>query len=216
MKKLSLAAAALVSSVVPAFAHHPLNGMPMETFTHGVLSGVGHPILGFDHLFFVIAVGIAAALSGRMLSGPLAFLAAMVAGVVLILNGVVLPYVEFAIALSLLAVGGVLAMGRQLPVSVLFGLFAVAGLFHGWAFGESIVGQEGGTALSVVAGYLIGLSAAQWIVAVLAGFAVTRIAGATTAQDIPGRLAGAAVAGIGGFLVLEALEGPALAALGLG
>jgi len=200
MKKLSLAAAALVSSVVPAFAHHPLNGMPMETFTHGVLSGVGHPILGFDHLFFVIAVGIAAALSGRMLSGPLAFL----------------PYVEFAIALSLLAVGGVLAMGRQLPVSALFGLFAVAGLFHGWAFGESIVGQEGGAALSVVAGYLIGLSAAQWIVAVLAGFAVTRIAGATTAQDIPGRLAGAAVAGIGGFLVLEALEGPALAALGLG
>lgn len=48
----------------PAFAHHPLNGAPMTTFADGLLSGVGHPVLGFDHLFFVIAVGVAAVLAG--------------------------------------------------------------------------------------------------------------------------------------------------------
>ena len=28
---------------------------------HGLLSGIGHPIIGFDHLAFVIAVGLIAA-----------------------------------------------------------------------------------------------------------------------------------------------------------
>ena len=56
------AALTLTFAAAPALAHHPLGGMPMETFTHGVLSGIGHPLLGFDHLFFVIAMGVAAAL----------------------------------------------------------------------------------------------------------------------------------------------------------
>ena len=43
-----------------AFAHHPLNGMPMETFLHGVLSGIGHPLLGSDHLAFILLVGLVA------------------------------------------------------------------------------------------------------------------------------------------------------------
>ena len=37
MKKLLTAAFALAAT--PALAHHPLAGAPMETFTHGVLSG---------------------------------------------------------------------------------------------------------------------------------------------------------------------------------
>jgi len=57
IKGISLFGASLIAS--PAMAHHPLNGMPMETFAHGLLSGVGHPLLGFDHLFFVIAMGAA-------------------------------------------------------------------------------------------------------------------------------------------------------------
>jgi urease accessory protein len=44
--------AALYSA--PAFAHPPLAGMPLQTFAHGIPSGVGHPLLGFDHLFFVM------------------------------------------------------------------------------------------------------------------------------------------------------------------
>ena len=67
MKKILWLAGAI--SVVPtlAVAHHPLGGMPMETFAHGVLSGIGHPVLGFDHLFFVALVGVAALYTGRKL-----------------------------------------------------------------------------------------------------------------------------------------------------
>jgi len=38
----------------PAFAPHSLAGMALQTFAHGILSGVGHPVPGFDHLFFVM------------------------------------------------------------------------------------------------------------------------------------------------------------------
>ena len=47
MKKL-ITAAGLSLAATPALAHHPLNGMPMETFAHGLLSGVGHPLLAQD------------------------------------------------------------------------------------------------------------------------------------------------------------------------
>ncbi|HET7409424.1 MAG TPA: HupE/UreJ family protein, partial [Paracoccaceae bacterium] len=96
---LTAAAAALLAT--PALAHHPMGGAPMETFTDGLLSGVGHPILGFDHLFFIAAVGVAAAFTGRALTAPLGYIAGMLGGCVLIMAGVVLPAVEMVIALSL-------------------------------------------------------------------------------------------------------------------
>ena len=49
----------------PALAHHPLAGLPMETGAQGLLSGLAHPVLGFDHLFFVLAAGVATRLAGR-------------------------------------------------------------------------------------------------------------------------------------------------------
>lgn len=55
----------------------------METFTHGVLSGIGHPILGFDHLFFIALVGLAAIFTTRAMLAPLGFIAAMLAGTML-------------------------------------------------------------------------------------------------------------------------------------
>lgn len=55
---------ALLLSAGPALAHHPLAGLPMETGAQGLLSGLAHPVLGFDHLFFVLAVGVAAVLAG--------------------------------------------------------------------------------------------------------------------------------------------------------
>lgn len=209
-------AAALALTATPALAHHPLAGAPMETFAHGVLSGIGHPILGFDHLFFIIAVGIAAVCTGRALTAPLGYIAGMLGGVALILNGVALPAVELVIALSLLIAGAILMSGRGLALAASIGLFGLLGLFHGWAFGESLAAQEAGVGGGVIAGYLIGLAVTQWLIAVAAGYALRKIWGAVSADAIQSRLAGGVVAGVGAFLVLEAAEGAAFAALGLG
>ncbi len=212
----ALAAATVFGVLAPgtALAHHPLGGMPMQTFTDGLLSGIGHPLLGFDHLFFVIIVGVAALYTGRALLAPAAYIVAMLVGCFLMASGVGLPMKEFVIALSLLVVGGVVLSGHALGLTAAFVLFAGFGLFHGSAFGDSIAAQEAGAGMPVLIGYLIGLGVVQYAIAVGAGWIAGTFFKTTDAQDIQARLAGAVVAGIGLFLTLENVEGFVLGALG--
>jgi urease accessory protein len=219
MKRLSTAAAAALGATMaatPGLAHHPLAGAPMETLAQGLLSGLGHPVLGFDHLFFVAAVGVLAVFTGRAFLAPLGFIAGMLAGCVLIMAGVALPLVELAIAASLVILGAILMSGRALGLAPAMALFAGLGLFHGWAYGETITGQEGGMGAAVVAGYLIGLAAVQWAIAVAAGWAVSAGLKAASADALRARLAGGVVAGVGALLALEFAEGAAFAAMGIG
>ena len=160
MNRYLLATVVFAMSTVPAFAHHPLAGAPMETLTDGILSGVGHPLLGFDHLFFVIAVGIAALYTGRAKLATAAYIGAMLTGCLLMSFGVGLPVKESVIGMSLLVVGGILLSGRITGLTPTVGLFAVFGLFHGSAFGDTIAAQEAGASAAVLVGYLIGLGPA--------------------------------------------------------
>lgn len=214
MKTLARLSALAAFVATPAFAHHPLAGAPMETFTHGVLSGIGHPLLGFDHFFFVIAIGIAAAMIGRLTTAPLGYIAGMVGGIALVMNGVALPAVEFVIAGSLIVLGGLIASGMTLRSPLVLSLFVLAGLFHGWAFGGSIASQEAGIGGGVFVGYLLGLAVIQYAIAYVSGKLL--VTGAAAADSIRPRLAGAVVAGVGATFLLEGLEGAAFAALGLG
>ncbi|WP_108661259.1 HupE/UreJ family protein [Acuticoccus kandeliae] len=214
MKKLFPIATIAALAATPALAHHPLGGMPMVTFAHGLLSGVGHPILGFDHLFFVLAVGIAAAVAGRAFTAPLAYIAAMLGGVVVASLGAQIGIAEAVIAASLVIVGGALAMGRGLSPAVAMALFAGLGFFHGYAFGGTIAGQESVNA-SVFAGYLIGLGITQYVIAIGAGLVAMLVWNAAGRSTTSARIAGGVVAGVGAFLVLEQLEGAAFAALGI-
>ncbi|MFQ6547177.1 HupE/UreJ family protein [Aestuariibius sp. 2305UL40-4] len=206
-------AAALALTATPAFAHHPLNGLPMETFSHGLLSGVGHPILGFDHLFFIVAVGILASFTASRLTAPLAYILTMLAGCVFVSLGFQMPLTEGLIVLSLLTLGGILASGRMTGQTATLALFAAFGFVHGAAFGGTIAGQEGGAAATVFTGYLIGLAAIQYAIAIGAGWLARTLFGATDATATNARLIGAGIAGVGAFLALEIVEGPIVAAL---
>lgn len=214
MKKIIASAGALVALTTPALAHHPLGGMPMETFAHGVLSGIGHPVLGFDHLFFIALVGVAALFTGRRYAAPGAYIAAMLAGTLAMSMGLALPAVEIVIGLSLLALGAVVLSGRALGLLPALALFAGFGLFHGSAFGGTIAGQEGGAATAVLLGYLIGLGVVQYAIALAAGWVVGTALKAKDASAMPARLSGAVVAGVGMFLTLENAEGLVFAAMG--
>ena len=207
MKKVTLSLATLALTATPALAHHPLGGMPMETFAHGVLSGVGHPLLGFDHLFFIAIVGIAALYTGRALLAPGAYIAAMLVGCLMMSLGAGLPVKEAVIGLSLLVVGGVVLSGRALGMVPALVLFAAFGLFHGSAFGDSIAQQEAASGGQVLVGYLIGLGVTQYAIAVAAGWVAKNFWKATEATAMQARLAGAVVAGVGMYLTLENVEG---------
>ena len=200
MKKLSLAAAfALLST--SAFAHHPMGGKTPSTMTEGLLSGIGHPVLGLDHLAFVVAVGIAAVALGSRFVLPLFFIAATLAGTGLHLMAINLPLVEFVIAASVAAAGLLIASGKKLPLAVFAALFAVAGLFHGHAYGEAIFGAE----TTPVVAYLAGFGVTQYAISVVAGTVVYDLIGKAQSfvSNVPARVAGGMVAGAGLMLVGE-------------
>ncbi len=184
-----------------ATAHHPMGGATPSTFIEGLLSGFGHPIIGLDHFAFVIGVGLIALLIGRRFTLPLAFIGATIAGVVFHLAAISLPVVETVIALSVLLIGGLAISGSKVPVLVAAGLFAIAGLFHGFAYGEAIFGAETTPLLA----YSLGFAVIQYAIAVGVGFAVQGLADLTERAMANIRIAGGLVAGVGLVFVAESL-----------
>ena len=209
MKNFIRASAAVIALFTPtlAFAHHSLGGMPMVTFADGLLSGVGHPLLGFDHLFFVALVGIAAIYTKQRFTSPMVYIVAMLFGCYAMSTGIGLPAKEVIIGLFLLTLGAVVLPDKALSLLPAIAIFAGFGLFHGSAFGDALASQEAGIGGQVLIGYLLGLSAIQYAIALGAGWLVAKVLGALTAQAIQARLAGAVVAGVGLFLTLENVEG---------
>lgn len=203
MTKTLRLAAAFAALAAPVAAHHPLGGATPATFADGLLSGVGHPMLGIDHFAFIVAAGLIAAMLGRVVLAPLAFVAASAAGTLLTVTGVALPMVEPMVAGTATLAGALALRGRAIPLAAALALFGVAGLFHGWAFGEAVVGAE---ATPIVA-YLIGLAVTQWAIAVAAGLVAARLWREAGQGAMQTRLAGAVAAGIGFAFLFEVVEG---------
>jgi len=186
-----LALAALLLTAAPAAAHHVMDGGLPSTFAQGLLSGLGHPVIGLDHLAFLIAVGVAVGVGGLNLVLPVLFVAASAIGVAIHVNGFSLPGSELIVALSVVIVGALVASGRAVPLAAWGALFGLAGLTHGYAYGESIFGAEP----TPLGAYLLGLVVIQSLLAV--GVAMLwRKAGLNVSAVAP-RLAGAVVVGIG-------------------
>ena len=188
--KLLIVAVLLAVSVEPAAAHHVNNGMMPVTFTEGLLSGLGHPIIGLDHLAAMTAVGCLAAWQRR---GPLlivAYVLAMIVGAAAHVRGTSVFGAEIMVALSVLALG-VALLRSTMSVAALLALFVVAGCINGYALGESIVGAEP----APLSGYFIGLAAIQALVALVA-LAVVR-AVERKRPDLRVPLFGAVIVGIG-------------------
>jgi len=186
-----LALAALLLTAMPASAHHVMDGGLPSTFSQGFLSGLGHPVIGLDHLAFLIAVGVAVGVGGLNLGLPVLFVATSAIGVAAHVNGFSLPGSELIVASSVVIVGALVASGRALPLVAWGALFGLAGLAHGYAFGESIFGAEP----TPLGAYLLGLVVIQSVLTV--GVALLwRKADQTVSAAAP-RLAGAVVVGIG-------------------
>lgn len=201
------AALAVAGTAGPALAHHAMGGETPSTLGEGLLSGLAHPVIGFDHLAFVAAVGIAAAFTPRLWLSPLAFVATTLIGCFLVIGGIALPAVEFVVSASVLVVGACILSGRSIPSGVYAALFGVAGLFHGWAYGGSIVGAEA----TPLFAYLAGFATVQYAIAIGVALAVRSAvklqpAGPAMWQQAGPRLAGAVVAGVGLTFFLEAVE----------
>ena len=142
-------AISLVAVPGAALAH------PGHANVAGFSHGFAHPLGGLDHVLAMVAVGLyAALLGGRALWAlPAAFLVAMATGGALGAAGIAMPYVEVAIALSVVVLGLGVAARASIPTfaaTILVGLFAV---FHGHAHGAEMAIEAGGHAYA--AGFLL-------------------------------------------------------------
>ena len=155
LRQAAVAALALLLMASPAFAHHPFGMGDSSALTawQGLLSGLGHPLLGPDHLLFLLALGFVGL--QRPLRWVLPLLAIGLGGSLLSqfipLPDAVAPWAEALVSLSL-AVEGLIALSMA-PAAWLLPLFGL----HGFLLGSTIVGAEPSPLLS----YFLGLLLAQ-------------------------------------------------------
>ena len=170
IRRASIAAPAAYVFPTFAYAHHAMDNATPSTLFEGFVSGLAHPVIGPDHLLFVLAVG-AACYAFRLRAGTVAaFLAAALVGALAHLYSADAPYADAWVALSLIVAGALLLSGaRYLRGGVAAGVFALAGIAHGYAYAEAIVGAEA----TPLAAYLAGFTLVQLAI-ICGGYVVAR------------------------------------------
>ena len=145
----------LIAAFVAPLAAQAHPGHDGHDFGWDFSAGFGHPLLGWDHLLAMLAVGLWAAQLGgraRWLMAA-AFVVLMAAGAAAARSGLVIAGAEQIIATSVLILGLLVATAATLPLAAgaaLVGLFAA---FHGFAHGAEI--PAGSQALSYATGFIL-------------------------------------------------------------
>jgi urease accessory protein len=189
-----LAAFTAALAADPAFAHHVMGSRMPATSAEGLLSGLGHPVIGLDHLAALVGAGLVAARLRNGLILPALFVIAMAAGVAAHVAGFDLPYGEALVGLSVVGLGAAALVGERVPAGLAAGLFTFAGAVNGYALGESIAGAEP----TPLAAYLIGLVVIQTVIATGVALLARALLRRTPQPAAVGlRVAGAAVALVG-------------------
>src|SRR5438876_5599961 len=132
--RTGLTTAALTLIPTAAFAHPGIGD------AHGFVAGFAHPLGGLDHILAMVTVGIFAwQLGGRALwLVPASFVLAMAAGGALGMAGLAVPFVEVGIAVSVIVLGAMVALGTKAPLPIAMALAALFAVFHGHAHGSEM------------------------------------------------------------------------------
>jgi len=158
---LTLLAFAFIS--FPAEAHHPWESqMGNFNFLQGFASGLAHPILGFDHLLFLISVGLIGGVSLFTRVPLLLFvglLGTTFSQFIPIFSGAETVMGVSVVCASLVAFG-------RLPL-VLIPIFVFS---HGFVLGNSMIGAEPTPLIA----YSLGLLVIQTLIVYLGRFALKR------------------------------------------
>jgi len=189
--QMCLAAALLAVSSATAWAHPDHGTLAGQGALESVAAGFIHPLSGADHAMAMVAVGLWAVLIGgrAVWLMPSAFVLAMTAGFAAAVAGVELPWVEPAIAASVVVFGLLVAIALPVPPALVAGLVAAFAIVHGHAHGAEIgtagvwpyaAGFALATAILHGAGIVTGLLASRYL-GQGAGVAAVRIAGAGVA-----------------------------------
>jgi urease accessory protein len=160
-----LAATPAILTPAVAFAHTGVGE------TSGFVHGFGHPISGLDHVLAMVMVGVFAwQLGGRALwLVPTTFVAVMALAGALEIAGIGVPFVEIGIAVSVVALGAIVAFDLKPHTAAAMGVVSLFAVFHGHAHGAEIPEDAGGVAYA--AGFMIA-TAILHLVGIGTGFLI--------------------------------------------
>ena len=136
-----------------------MGGTVPATMMEGLLSGLGHPLIGIDHFLFIAGAGVLAARFERGHILPLAFVFASVFATLVRYLGADAGLGELPVAASLIVLGAMMLVSSSATPreGVIALLFLLAGTIHGHALGDAIVGAE----QTPLVAYLAGLTVIQ-------------------------------------------------------
>lgn len=162
-----------------------------EWINTGFASGFWHPILGWDHVVAMVAVGLWGAFLGAPAIWllPVVFPLVMAFGGALGVIGVPMPAVETGIALSGMVLGLLIAFAVRAPLWVAAVIVGVFAIFHGHAHGTEL--PEAFSAYGYAVGFVVGTGLLH-----LCGIALGLLT-ATTSGRIVVRGAGGLIALVG-------------------
>lgn len=188
--RTALAVAAFSALPQLAFAHTGAGAV------HGFGAGFAHPMGGLDHLLAMVTVGIFAyQLGGRaMWAVPATFVALMAVGGAVGISGVALPFVEIAIALSVVVLGLAVAFGIRAPLAAAMAIVGAFAVFHGHAHGTEMPLDASG--LSYGLGFM-SATALLHLAGLGLGMAIGRFGESHGARYVRGAGAAVALAGVG-------------------
>jgi urease accessory protein len=117
----------------------------------GFVSGLMHPVLGWDHVVAMVAVGLWGAFLGSPAIWilPVVFPMVMAFGGAIGVMGIPIPAVETGIALSAIVLGAMVALAIRPPIwiaAIIVGSFAI---FHGHAHGTELPSAANPIAYSI-------------------------------------------------------------------
>ena len=123
--------------------------------TGGFISGLTHPLFGFDHVVAMIAVGLWGAFLGSpaLWILPVVFPVVMAFGGALGVLGVEIPLVETGIAASAVVLGLMVALALRPKIAIAAVIVGAFAIFHGHAHGTEL--PEAASPLAYSIGFVI-------------------------------------------------------------
>lgn len=169
-----------------------------EGYGGGFVAGFTHPILGWDHVAAMVAVGLWGAFLGSPAIWilPVVFPLVMALGAVAGIVGIPVPAIETGIALSAVVLGMMIVFAVKPPIwiaAIVVGAFAI---FHGYAHGTELPATVNAFAYAV--GFVISTGLLH-IIGIAFGLLVKWPAGRVAVRGAGGLISLAGVAFLTGL-----------------
>ena len=176
----------LISKLNPiqtAQAHHFMGEEESLTLVDSFISGLAHPIIGLDHFAFILVIG---AIAAQIRDIPVIFILATALGTLLLDLSWTLS--ERAIGLSVLLGGLFLCLRRHLSPALWIVFATLAGLSHGYAYGQAVIGAQTTRLLAYLSGFTLIqaaiIFATAWLLSRSTPVLTTRLGGAIACVGI--------------------------------